>query len=114
LDYLVRANKAVFDRALKSDALAQNLQYFYRLESEAGVKYSDLRPSGKPVIKGKVVPTYIPLNYAVTVTGEFSHVIKFLRQLEQGEYFCRITSATASGTGQNATINLNLDILGVP
>jgi hypothetical protein len=114
LDYLVQANKAVADRALKAGALAQNLQYFYRLESETGVRYIDLRPSGKPAAKGKVAPIYVPLNYVVTVTGTFPQVIRFLRQLEHGEYFCRITAATASGTGGLATINLNLDILGVP
>jgi hypothetical protein len=114
LDYLVQANNAVADRALKAGALAQNLQYFYRLESETGVRYIDLRPSGKPAVKGKVTPVYVPLNYVVTITGTFPQVIRFLRQLEHGEYFCRITAATASGTGGVTTINLNLDILGVP
>jgi hypothetical protein len=114
LDYLVRANQAVVDRALKADALAQNLQYFYRLESDTGVKYADFRPAGKPVIKGKAVPTYIPMNYTVTVTGAFPNVIRYVRQLERGEYFCRINSVTASGSGAMATLSLNFDVLGVP
>lgn len=110
LDFLVRANLAVKDRTLIVGGLAQNLQYFYRLEAETGVKYLDLRPGGKPAGKG----LYVPVNQVVTITGSFGQVMKFLRTIEQGDYFCRVNSAVISGSADTATINLNLDLLGTP
>jgi len=111
LDFLIQANKAVKDRALPAGGVAQNLQYFYRLEAEVGIKYLDLRPgsrfSGKP-------STYVPLNHIVNVQGSFTQIITFLRKLEQGVYFCRINSALVSSDGDVVTLNLNLDLLGVP
>jgi hypothetical protein len=112
LDFLTKANQAVRERTLTANGLALNLQYFYRLESEIGVKYIDLRPAGSPrVIKNAA---YVPISYIVNVQGAFPQIIAFLKQLEQGAYFCRITSASASGSGNTVTVNLTLDLLGVP
>jgi len=120
LDFLIQANNAVRDRALSTGGLAQNLQYFYRLEADAGVKYLDIRPGstraastsvGKPAA---AAATYVPLNYIINVQGDFVQIISYLRSLEQGAYFCRINSAMASGSGSIITVNLNLDLLGVP
>ena len=111
LDFLIQANKAVKDRALAAGVVAQNLQYFYRLEAEVGIKYLDLRPGSR--LSGKS-STYVPLNHIVNVQGSFTQIITFLRKLEQGVYFCRINSALASSDGDVVTLNLNLDLLGVP
>jgi hypothetical protein len=110
LNFLIQANKAVKDRALTAEGLAQNLQYFYRLEADVGIKYLDLRPGSR--YSGKSA-TYIPLNHIVNVQGSFTQIITFLRRLEQGVYFCRINSASASSNGDVVTLNLNLDLLGV-
>ena len=112
LDFLIQANKAVKDRALIAGGLAQNLQYFYRLEAEVGIKYLDLRPGSR--LSGKSSTTYVPLNHIVNVQGSFTQIITFLRKLEQGVYFCRINSALVSSDGDVVTLNLNLDLLGVP
>jgi hypothetical protein len=109
IDFMVQANAAVRARALNASGLAENLQYFYRLESEVGIKYRDLRPAGKG--KGS---TYVPLSYIVSFEGTFTQVITYLKHLEQGAYFCRITGASLSGGADKVTINLNLDVLGLP
>jgi hypothetical protein len=112
LQFLIQANEAVRNRALTVEGLAQNLQYFYRLESEIGIKYIDLRAGLKaPAVKS---PIYVPLNYIVSVQGSFSQVISFLRRLEQGAYFCRVNSALTSSTDSVVTLNLNVDFLAVP
>lgn len=111
LDFMIQANQAVKTRALNPDGLAENLQYFYRLESETGVKYRDLRPGAKAVAAKDA--TYVPISYAVNVDGTYAQVITYLKHLEQGAYFCRITSASASGSGANASANINLDLLGI-
>ena len=112
LDYLIQANAAVKNRALSANGLAQNLQYFYRLEAEVGIKYLDLRPASRaaPTKAG----TYVAVAYTVNVQGDFTQIIKFLRHLEQGAYFCRINSALLAGKDDVYTLNLNIDLLGVP
>lgn len=119
LEFLIQANNAVKARAFKSESMALNLQYFYRLESETGVKYLDLRPGSRQAEPGKSKPAastaaYIPLNYMVNVQGDFTQIITFLKRLEQGVYFCQINTAQATGGGLSITLNLNLDLLGVP
>ena len=116
LDFLIQANNAVKERAFKAKNMALNLQYFYRLEAETGVKYLDLRPGSRnePGKTPKSTGTYIPLNYVVNVQGDFTQVITFLKRLEQGVYFCQINSAQATGVGSSVTLNLNLDLLGMP
>ncbi len=112
LDFLIQANSAVKDRSLVFGGLAQNLQYFYRLEAEVGIKYLDLRPGARAAVaKGA---SYVPLNYIVNVQGDFSQVMMFLRHLERGAYFCRINSAVMSSSGAVVTLNLNIDLLGTP
>lgn len=117
LEFLIQANNAVKERAFKAESMALNLQYFYRLESETGVKYLDLRPGSRSE-PGKAAPksagTYIPLSYVVNVQGDFTQIVTFLKRLEQGVYFCQINSAQATGGGSSITLNLNLDLLGVP
>ncbi len=112
LNFLVQANSAIRDRALTVDGLAQNLQYFYKLEAEFGIKYLDLRPGARAGVVGKA-DSYVPLNYIVNVQGSFVQVMSFLRRLEQGAYFCRINSAVASARDSSVTLNLNIDFLGV-
>jgi hypothetical protein len=138
LEFLIQANKAVKARALSVEGIAQNLQYFYRLEIECGVRYLELGPGASSVAarpdkgkqqqarpdkgkqqqarpdKGKQQQAYLPISYTIGVEGDFNQIISYLRRLEQGVYFCRINTAAISGNGSVVTLNLNLDMLGVP
>jgi hypothetical protein len=114
LNFLIQANSAVKVRGLTVEGVADKLQFFYRLESETGVKYLDLRAGSKVVVDKKKPATYVPLNYILSVQGDFGQVVAFLRKLEQGVYFCRITSASLSGSGSSVKISMKLDLLGVP
>lgn len=123
LQVLVEANRIVRDRAINPADLAKNLQYFYRIEAETGVKYTDLRQVGV-VAGGKATPaagakpsaasSYVPINYTVSVSGDFPAMINFLRSLERGGHFCRLNGMVASLTASSVTINLNVDLLGQP
>ena len=112
--FLIKANEAVKARTLSAESLAINLQYFYRLESETGIKYLDLRPGGR--LGGKVAAkqSYVPLNYIVTIQGSFDQVLAYLRHIEQGAYFARINTASVTGADSAVTVNLNIDLLGSP
>lgn len=113
IDFLVDANQRIEKRAFKSGSLALHLQYFYRLEAEIGIK---LQASARPAAAKtpNTAGTYLPIGYTVGVTGTFPQVIAFMRTLEQGAYFSRINSALITGKGQDATLSLDIDILGIP
>lgn len=115
LDALVAANKEIDTRLVRAGDLGTNLQYFYKLIGESGVKRIDLRqvPTG-PAAKGK--STYLPLGFAVTVQGDLSQILRFLALLEGGSRYCRVLTATSSvpvgERGGPVTLNLNLELLG--
>ena len=115
VDFLAEARAAIGKRTFRSESLPLNLQYFYKLESEIGVEYLDLRPGGRPATSPKPgdPAAYYPLNYSVSVKGTFAQVIAYLRCLEQGAYFCRINSASLLGSGSSVTLNLDLDLLAI-
>lgn len=112
LAYLIEANKAVRARALPLGGLAQNLQYFYKIESELGIKYSDVRPLSRPTASKDA--TYVPLPYTLTLDADFTKVITLLRRLERGEFFCRINTLNINRSANGAILSVNLDLLGNP
>ncbi len=113
-DFIFKANEAVKARTLSAESLAINLQYFYRLESETGVKYLDLRPGGRSGAKATSKQSYVPLNYIVTIQGSFDQIMTYMRHIERGAYFARVNTASVTGSGVAVTVNLNIDLLGSP
>jgi hypothetical protein len=113
VETVVKANQLVRDRAIAPGDLAKNLQYFYHIEAETGVKYSELRP-GAAAPKGTATGIYVPVNFNLTVTGDFPKIITFLRQLERGERFYRLNTMTATQTTSEVILALNIDLLGQP
>jgi len=118
LQTLTEANLLVHERAIKPSDLATNLQYFYRIEAETGVKFVDLHQtdsgnSPSPTVK-RGATIYTPVNYSMRVSGDFSQIIAFLKNLEHGAHFCRLNSMTASQPGGGMVVTLNVDLLGQP
>jgi hypothetical protein len=111
-DFLIKANQAIKDRTLSAESLAINLQYFYKLESEIGVKYLDLRPAGRS--SNAVGSPYLTLNYIVTIQGSFDQILTYLKHIERGIYFARVNTTSITGSGSTVTASLNIDFLGSP
>jgi hypothetical protein len=112
LDTLTAAGVKIQNRMIRASQLANNLQYFYRLENEAGVELIDVRQT-TPALKAAG-----PVGFTVSVKGDYPTLIGFLRRLENGPHFCRINSSfIAAPTPDRAgllTITVNLDLLGQP
>jgi len=120
---LAAARKEIESRLIHADEIAKNLQFFYKLEAETGVKLVDLRqstagPGAKP---SKSKSFYRSVGYVVAVRGDYVRILDFIRRLESGQRFCRIMTATmgvGAGTekerASEMTINLNLELLGQP
>lgn len=115
---LVAANAEIDARIIRASQLGINTQYFYKLESETGVKIlGDPRQTtasvGKPA-KG----TFSPVAFAITVQGTFPQIVEFLRQLENGVHYSRVLTATCttnvSTRNSPLTLGLTLELLGLP
>jgi len=133
LKNLTAANKEIDTRLVRVGQLANNLQYFYKLEADTGVKLIDLRQvAGAPRTgKEKEKLNYLPVMFNLTVQGPYTQVFDFLRRLESGTHYCCIVTSTftpaAGGSGESNggntsalirsdSINLvlSLELLGVP
>jgi len=117
------AAKQLESRLLRVADLANNLQIFYRLENETGVKLMDARQSPLPPVKPgtpKTLFTAIPFN--VTIQGNYAQVWSFLRRIEAGPHFGRFTRLTLSKmevTGSavapdSMSAVITLELLGTP
>ncbi len=123
-------------RLVDAGQLAENLRYFYALESSTETKLADLRQltdatSLADAKKKAGKTTYQPIAYSVSLTGNYEQVASFLQELESGKHFCRIITASmlpsAGGSGRYAnaepkskrrldklTLTLSLELLGQP
>ena len=123
-DQLIEAATGLETRVIKASAIADNQRYFYRIETSTATKLIDLRQTTTEVVP---VPGsfFRPVGFTVVVQGDFHHTLSFLRALEGGNYFTRISSislvpsSTAAPGESDAqvamlTMSINLDLLGVP
>lgn len=96
---LEAANAIIAGRLINPSDLAINLQYFYKLEAESGVKLIDTRPvDTRARAKAAVKGSYTPVQYVVSLQGGYGRVLAFLRKLEHGTHFCRVISSSISET----------------
>jgi Tfp pilus assembly protein PilO len=116
---LAAANERVTTRLVRASELAKNQQYFYRLEAETGTKYNDLRqlPPG-PTVKGGG-NSYVAVPYQLAVVGNYTQLLTFVRRIEGGIHYPRITGATLTRESSDINspalvLNLNLELLGLP
>lgn len=122
LAHVSAAAKEVDNRLVRVGSLANNLQYFYKLEADTGVKLIDLRQTTEPSRTAKT--GRFPVSFALTLHGEYPQVLDYLRRVESGSHYCRVRSANvvpfdagAGSTGLRsdaAKLTLNLELLGVP
>jgi len=117
---LTSARAEIEQRMIRKDELATNLQYFYRLESETGIKLVDLRQGtsvsgASTVAKGSA---FSPVLFNVSVQGEFPVLIDFLRRLENGANYARVvqasTAANPPGRSGPLLLQLSVELLGQP
>jgi hypothetical protein len=116
---LVSANQAIANRMIHVGQLAENLQYFYRLESATGTKLAgDPRQiAWAPPPKTAAKTTYTPVGFNVAAQGTYVQLIDFLRRLENGEHYCRIISCNlrpvAEQRSSQLTLSLSIELMGI-
>ncbi|MGH8021356.1 MAG: hypothetical protein ACREIA_24370 [Opitutaceae bacterium] len=118
-DHLSAMNTFVSElgpRLVQPADLADNLKYFYKLESETGVTLGDLRQSA-PGAKGKD-ELFVGVGYDVMLSGTFIQVVSFINELEHGERFFRLRNFNLQRgreVGQpSLMLSMNIELLGSP
>ena len=114
---LVAANGTIAGRMIKIGQLAENLQYFYKLESDTGAKLMDLRQvPWTPPPKNAPKLIYTPVGFGLTAQGSYAQLLDMLRRLENGEHYCRVISCTIHPTaeqrGSTLAMTLSVELLG--
>ena len=116
----IRQYTALMNDRFISQNLADIHDVFYTLERESGVTLDSFqRPEmvSEPIIpKGDKVE-YQPLGMAVTISGTFKNVLKFVSSLENSPLLYRYSALKVSGKKQAQTndntvsLTLNLELL---
>jgi Tfp pilus assembly protein PilO len=102
-------------RIVQPSELADNMNYFYQLESNTGVSLIDLRQNvvaEKPVARNRLAG----VGYTISLSGQFPQVIGYLDELENGSRFFRLRDFSLQRgretTQASVALTLNLELLG--
>lgn len=97
------AARELESRLVTASQLANNLQIFYRIENETGIKLLDTPRQGPlpAVPPGGAQRAYVGVPFTVNVRSSFPEIMTFVRRLEAGAQFCRFGSVSLSRAGSN-------------
>lgn len=118
LDALQAAAKEIDARVVRAGQVGANMQFFYQLESETGVKLKDLRPASVAApAKGAKSP-FVPVSFSLSAEGSYVQLVNLLRRIESGPRYARIISASLSGSLADRrsplSLSLSVELLGLP
>lgn len=117
LNAVKEALEFIEQNLIREGDLAENLGYFYQLETVSRVKMQNLgQLSAQPAPEG-VAYKAVPFN--VRASGTYRQVMRLVRELETGPRLCRIQTYTLTGGGGGAPdgqiqIDLSLEMLAHP
>ena len=115
---ITEARGEIEKRFVKGSELAKNLQYFYRLEAETGIKLLTLQQNPQPATKSGAKIPLGGVGFTVSFQGPYFTAMDYLRRLEGGFHFARITSAGIATIAGNrsgpVTVSLTLELFGQP
>jgi hypothetical protein len=118
LDGLVAANAEIDRRLVHVGQSLTNSQFFYKLESDSGVKLGNPTQTTTVAPKAAGKTAFVPVGFSISVQGNLAQLLGFLRRLESGAHYCRVLSVTCTGSPSdpNAPLNLtlSLELLGLP
>lgn len=113
---LVADNEAIASRMIHAGQLADNMQYFYKLESETNTKLSDPRQNAVVLAKNAPKTTFIPVGFSLTAQGDYPQLIDLLRRVENGEHYSRIITCNLKPVteirGGPLVMSVSLELLG--
>ncbi len=98
---------------IREGDLAENLGYFYQLETVSRIKLAQVSQlSSQPAAADS---PFITIPFSVRATGSYRQIMRFIRELETGPRLCRIqTYSLTGGLDDKVQLDLTLDMLGHP
>lgn len=113
---IVASNELIASRMIRVGQLAENLQYFYRLESETNTKLTNLRQVPlAPAPKGAPKTNFVAVPFSVTAQGDYTQLVDLLRRIEAGEHYCRVITCNmkplSDMRGGQLQLTLNIELL---
>jgi Tfp pilus assembly protein PilO len=94
------------------DNLAENLQYFYKIEDHSKAHLAELRPLNSIISESKSLYKRVP--FSIKVTGTYEQTAGFLYGIETGPRLASITSLSMRRqdlSGQSVVMDIDLDLL---
>jgi hypothetical protein len=113
---IIASNEAIANRMIRVGQLAENLQYFYRLESETNTKLADLHQNPwAPPGKNSPKMNFTSVAFGLTAQGDYPQLMDLLRKLETGDHYCRVITCTlhplTEMRGGQLGMTLNIELL---
>lgn len=107
------ATDYIGNNLVRQGDLAENLGYFYQLETISRIHLVQLNQlTAQP---GAADAAYISVPFTVRATGSYRQVLRFIRELETGPRLCRIqTFMLTGGAEDKIQLDLSVDMLGHP
>jgi Tfp pilus assembly protein PilO len=98
---------------IREGDLAENLGYFYQLETLSRVRLTQLSQlSSQPAAADAA---FIAIPFSVRASGSYRQVLRFIHELESGPRVCRVTTYSFSGGADDRVqVDLSLEMLGRP
>jgi hypothetical protein len=112
---ILASNDDIENRMIRVGQLAENLQYFYQLESDTGTKLTPVQVPWNPPPKAAAKTNFTTVSFTLTAQGEYRQLVDLLRKLENGEHYCRIDTCSmrplSEVRGGPLTMSLSLELL---
>lgn len=115
LEIAQKAVQRTEENLVQEENLAENLWYFYSIESKTNTRLTELRQLDPFALSDGEFYQRVP--YELSATGDFKGISEFLRQLEIGPRLVRIHEFTLrkeNGDNEQLSLDLNLEMLGSP
>jgi Tfp pilus assembly protein PilO len=108
----VREATKRIEENLQGENLAENYQYFYKIEEKTKARLPELHQLNSPPTDTS--PLYRRVPYTLRVSGTYEQVLAFLQALETGPKLASVTSFNFSraSSGNVLSLELNLEMLG--
>ena len=97
---LKRLTAGMNGRLMVVEQKAQNLQFFYDIESRSRATINELTQGGVDVGDAVLRPKlteFTGMSFNLTLSGRIGYIMTFLKRLESGKYFVRCNSALLKG-----------------
>lgn len=113
LEHVQAAVRRTEDNLVVEDNLAENLWYFYSIESRTQTRLTELRQLDVP--NPKEEDAYLRVPYEVSAVGDFEGISELLRQLEIGPRLMRVKDFSfrrETSGDELLSLDLSIELLG--